>query len=65
MKNQNKNQNKKQINNIGISINKFLLSSVSCLSAIETTNTSIQKGGLISDNFSTYYLDENIGGIYR
>ena len=40
--------------------------STSCLSTNETTtSTAIWKGGWVSDNFSTYYLDENMVKHYR
>lgn len=40
--------------------------STSCLSTNETTtSTTIWKGGWVSDNFSTYYLDENMVKHYR
>ena len=67
-----KNKSKKQAEKLDISSNKFLLSGVSgsastsCLSTNETTtSTTIWKGGWVSDNFSTYYLDENMVKHYR
>lgn len=67
-----KNKSKKQAEKLDISSNKLLLSGVSgsastsCLSTNETTtNTTIWKGGWVSDNFSTYYLDENMVKHYR
>jgi len=67
-----KNKSKKQAEKLDISSNKLLLSGVSgsatfgCLSTDETTtSTTIWKGGWVSDNFSTYYLDENMVKHYR
>ena len=67
-----KNKSKKQAEELDISSNKLLLSGVSgsastsCLSTNETTtSTTIWKGGWVSDNFSTYYLDENMVKHYR
>ena len=67
-----KNKSKKQVEKLDISSNKLLLFGVSgsatigCLSTDETTtNTTIWKGGWVSDNFSTYYLDENMVKHYR
>ena len=68
-----KNKSKKQTEKLDISSNKLLLSgsvsgsaSISCLSTNETTtSTTIWKGGWVSDNFSTYYLDENMVKHYR
>ena len=67
-----KNKIKKQSEKLDISSNKLLLSGVSgsattgCLSTDETTtSTTIWKGGWVSDNFSTYYLDENMVKHYR
>ncbi len=67
-----KNKSKKQAEKLDISSNKLLLfgvsgsASTSCLSTNETTtSTTIWKGGWVSDNFSTYYLDENMVKHYR
>lgn len=67
-----KNKIKKQAEKLDISSNKLLLSGVSgsastsCLSTNETTTSAtIWKGGWVSDNFSTYYLDENMVKHYR
>jgi hypothetical protein len=67
-----KNKSKKQAEKLDISSNKLLLfgvsgsASTSCLSTNETTtSTTIWKGGWVSDNFSTYYLDENMIKHYR
>ena len=67
-----KNKIKKQAEKLDISSNKLLLSGVSgsattgYLSTDETTtSTTIWKGGWVSDNFSTYYLDENMVKHYR
>lgn len=45
--------------------NKFILigknSTSVCSSTIETTSSAtIWRGGYVTDNFSTYYLDENM-----
>ena len=67
-----KNKSQKQAEKLDISSNKLLLfgvsgsASTSCLSTNETTtSTTIWKGGWVSDNFSTYYLDENMVKHYR
>ena len=67
-----KNKSKKHAEKLDISSNKLLLfgvsgsASTSCLSTNETTtSTTIWKGGWVSDNFSTYYLDENMVKHYR
>jgi hypothetical protein len=67
-----KNKIKKQAEKLDISSNKLLLSGVSgsatigCLSTDETTtSTTIWKGGYVTDNFHSYYLDENMVKHYR
>lgn len=63
---------KKQAEKLDISSNKLLLSGVSGSAAISgiitdktTTSTSIWKGGYVSDNFHSYYLDENMVKLFR
>ena len=67
-----KNKNKKQAKKLDISSNKLLLSGVSGSATTSsivtnktTTDTTIWRGGYVTDNFHSYYLDENMVKHYR
>ena len=51
-----------QLNIAGVSGSATTSSIISCKT---NTDTTIQKGGYVSDNFHTYYLDENMVKHYR